>query len=98
MFESFLSSVLFVDIALLPKILAQEDNQIINNQVEKSIDPLTNFHNNSLKTIKLVHIISELSTPMCEDLEKRLAATKSRIIELQRLKSDLKLQLLNMER
>lgn len=38
-------------------------------------------------------MISELSKPMCEDLQERLTSTRIKIMELQKLKSNLLLQL-----
>lgn len=88
--------IFFIDIAQLPKILMQEDNEIAENNENKKEkeDLLANFHNNALKTIKLVHFISQLSKPMSEDLKDRLSATQLRIKELEQLRNHLKEELI----
>lgn len=85
---------IITDIAQLPQILVQEDNEMAtNDQVSNVVDPLADLHNNALKTIKLSHVISKLSVPMCEVLEERLSVTETRISELQHLRDTLKKEL-----
>lgn len=72
----------------------QEDNEMAeNNENNKEKDLLADFHNNALKTIKLVHFISQLSKPMSEDLKDRLTATQLKIKELEQLRNNLKEEL-----
>ncbi|KAK9871825.1 hypothetical protein WA026_014281 [Henosepilachna vigintioctopunctata] len=76
-------------IVKLPKILFEEE---INRHAEVgsgSRDELTLIHNNAIKTVELLHIVSQIAKPLCTDLEKRLLITKSRIKKLQRLKKKL---------
>ncbi|KAL3268139.1 hypothetical protein HHI36_007266 [Cryptolaemus montrouzieri] len=76
-------------ITKLPKILFEEEVKCHAEENSDIRDDLTTLHNEAIKTVELVHIVSKVSQPLCTDLEKRLAVTKNRIAELKMLKKSL---------
>ncbi|KAL1490676.1 hypothetical protein ABEB36_013332 [Hypothenemus hampei] len=76
-------------IANLPKILIQEEVESHSISDNETSDPIARLHNDAFKTLALVHIVSKVSRPMCDDLVQRLNATKLRIKELERIKAQL---------
>lgn len=76
-------------IANLPKILIQEEMESYSVNDNENNDPIARLHNDAFKTLALVHIVSKVSRPMCDDLIERLNATKLRIKELESIKSTL---------
>ncbi|XP_060527524.1 lys-63-specific deubiquitinase BRCC36-like [Cylas formicarius] len=76
-------------IANLPKILVQEEVESHSVKDNETIDPVARLHNDAFKTVALVHIVSKVSRPMCDDLVERLNVTNWRIKELEALKKEL---------
>ncbi|XP_017775564.1 PREDICTED: lys-63-specific deubiquitinase BRCC36-like [Nicrophorus vespilloides] len=73
----------------LPKMLVQEEVQQHQDKDQECPDLLIKLHNDALKTLKHVHIVSKITRPMCDDLEERLNVTNLRIEELRRIKKNL---------
>lgn len=79
--------LILLGITNLSKILIQEE---VDSYVEDdNQDELAALHNDAFKTLALVHIVSKVARPLCDDLEERLKATKIRIDELLKLKQQL---------
>ncbi|KAI4461486.1 eukaryotic translation initiation factor 3 -related [Holotrichia oblita] len=78
-----------VEIAKLPRILAQEEVEKHDEENNECEDLLAELHNEAYKTLNLVHLISKVSRPLYEDLEARLNATNIRIRELEKVKKKL---------
>ncbi|XP_023024363.1 lys-63-specific deubiquitinase BRCC36 [Leptinotarsa decemlineata] len=76
-------------IADLPRILIQEEVECHDVKDNDTQDELANIHNDSFKTLALVHIVSKLSRPLCDDLEERLKTVNQRIRTLENLKKEL---------
>lgn len=76
-------------IANLPKILIQEEVESHSIKDNENNDPIARLHNDAFKTLALVHIVSKVSRPMCDDLVERLNATKLRIKEMEAIKAGL---------
>lgn len=74
-------------VANLPKILSQEEVQSDQGGQEDNCvqDELAMLHNDAFKTVALVHIVSKVGKPLCEDLEARLQTVNLRIKELEGL-------------
>lgn len=84
------SLLFFIGIADLPRILVQEEldsHKDTDNEVE---DELATLHNDAVKTLALVHIVSKVAQPLCDDLEERLKTVTTRIKTLENLKKTLK--------
>ncbi|XP_066258221.1 lys-63-specific deubiquitinase BRCC36-like isoform X1 [Euwallacea similis] len=76
-------------IANLSKVLIQEEVECHSIKDNETNDPIARLHNEAFKTLALVHIVSKVSRPMCDDLVERLNATKLRIKELESIKAEL---------
>ncbi|RZB54417.1 JAB domain containing protein [Asbolus verrucosus] len=77
-------------IASLPRILSQEEVQSHEGEGDNCVeDELAMLHNDAFKTVALVHIVSKLGKPLCEDLEARLQTVNLRITELEKMKKKL---------
>lgn len=77
-------------IANLPRILVQEELDSHNDTDNDVNDELANLHNDAVKTLALVHIVSKVARPLCDDLEERLKAVNTRIKTLEKLNKMLK--------
>ncbi|KAG5867766.1 hypothetical protein JTB14_012383 [Gonioctena quinquepunctata] len=76
-------------IADLPRILIQEEVECHDVKDSDTQDELASLHNDSFKTLALVHIVSKVARPLCDDLEERLKAVNQRIKTLENIKKDL---------
>ncbi|CAH1104278.1 unnamed protein product [Psylliodes chrysocephalus] len=76
-------------IANLTKILIQEEIDSHETQDNDIQDELTCLHNDAFKTLALVHIVSKVARPLCDDLEERKRSVNQRIKELEHLKTEL---------
>ncbi|KAJ8985019.1 hypothetical protein NQ317_016930 [Molorchus minor] len=76
-------------IANLPRILVQEEVDCHDTKDNSTQDELASLHNDAFKTLALVHIVSKVARPLCDDLEERLKTVNTRIKALQSLKWNL---------
>lgn len=67
-----------------------DSNEVTDSDVD---DELTTLHNDAFKTLALVHIVSKVARPLCDDLEERLKTVNMRIETLENLKKTLKEQM-----
>lgn len=74
--------------ANLPRILVQEE--LDSDKVTDDSDALATLHNDAFKTLALVHIVSKVARPLCDDLEGRLKTVRMRIKILEEIKRTLK--------
>lgn len=81
---------IFLGIANLPRILVQEEVDSHDIKDNNTQDELASLHNDSFKTLALVHIVSKVARPLCDDLEERLKAVNARIKALESLKKKLR--------
>ncbi|XP_065167177.1 lys-63-specific deubiquitinase BRCC36-like [Atheta coriaria] len=73
-------------LSTLPKNLVQEEKDNHKDAPDDECDDfLISMHNEALKTLNHVHIVSKITRPICEDLEKRLETNRLRIAELKRI-------------
>ncbi|XP_018578530.1 lys-63-specific deubiquitinase BRCC36 [Anoplophora glabripennis] len=77
-------------ISNLPRILVQEEVDSHDVKDSNTQDELASLHNDSFKTLALVHIVSKVARPLCDDLEERLKAVNARIKALESLKKKLR--------
>ncbi|XP_023023388.2 lys-63-specific deubiquitinase BRCC36 isoform X2 [Leptinotarsa decemlineata] len=75
------------EIAGLPDILVREEEETCESNAEQ--DELAILHNDTLKTIKLVQIVSNLTRRISDDLEERSTTVSQRIKILEKMKREL---------
>lgn len=76
--------------ANLPRILVQEEIDTHDVTDSDVSDKLATLHNEAIKTLALVHIVSKVARPLCDDLEERLKSVTMRIKMLEEMKKTLK--------
>lgn len=76
-------------ISRLPRILSQEEVQRNEGDGDSNENELSKLHNDALETLALVHIVSKVSKPLCEDFHSRFQSVKLRIKHLERIKKQL---------
>lgn len=64
------------------------DSQIVTDNDDS--DVLATLHNDAFKTLALVHIVSKVARPLCDDLEERLKTVRMRKKVLEEIKKTLK--------
>lgn len=75
----------------LPKILVQEE--IDSYDITDNEEQLTALHNDALRTLALVHIVSKIARPLCDDFEDRLKTVNMRTKTLEDMRRKLKEQM-----
>lgn len=87
----FISCVtFFTGITNLPRILVQEELDSYKLTDNDDSDDLATLHNEAFKTLALVHIVSKVGRPLCDDLEGRLKTVRMRLKTLEDIKKTLK--------
>ncbi|CAH1154097.1 unnamed protein product [Phaedon cochleariae] len=72
-------------IADLPRILIQEEVDCHDDKDNNTQDELASLHNDSFKTLAMVHIVSKVVRPLCDDLGERMTTVNQRIKSLEKM-------------